>query len=291
MLLWAEVVRKLLQLAPLPACRGWCWAAQSMGTALLPEAVAQLFSHPGEKTPTHKCPNSHHIKVSINATISLQTSPHGHSFCTITKSGIRCWHSWRAGLSATQHDHPTEGSSHHHQPQQCLHCSSPPPSARQYSEQQGPAWQGEDLNLGQRDTRGQYINLPLCPQAHQDLQPKGASVSTRHNSCELRTSLRLMKPAAEAFAREKVTTGHREVTHLPHVAGRKQALWSFISILLTSNTHPLHQAANFKALKKHFSLFILTPTRTPGSGGSQLPAPCFTWDTERASKASLIPGV
>lgn len=66
---------------------------------------------------------------------------------------------------------------------------------------------------------------------------------------------------------------------------------SFISILLTSNTHPLQQAANFKALKKHFSLFILAPTCTLGSGGSQLPAPRFTWDMKKEGKASLIPGM
>lgn len=100
-----------------------------------------------------------------------------------------------------------------------------------------------------------------------------------------------MKPAAEVFTRDKLTAGCREVTGLPRITGRKQALLRFISILLTSNTHPLHQAANFKALKKHFSLFILTPTHTPGRGGSQLPAPRLTRDMERAGKASLILGM
>lgn len=33
------------------------------------------------------------------------------------------------------------------------------------------------------------------------------------------------------------------------------------------------------------------PTRTLGSGGSQLPAPFFRWDMERAGKASVLTGV
>lgn len=107
-LLRAGAVRKLLQLAPLPACRGWCSAARSTGTALLPDTVAQPLSRLAEKRPIQKCPNScPHTKGSISATTLLQTSPHGHSFCTITKLGVRCWHSWRAGLSTMQRDHPT----------------------------------------------------------------------------------------------------------------------------------------------------------------------------------------
>ena len=48
---------------------------------------------------------------------------------------------------------------------------------------------------------------------------------------------------------------------------------SLMFILLMRTTNSLHLAASFKALRKHITLFILTPTHALGSRGRQQPSP------------------